>query len=161
MDKEQIIELVKSEFPGIFVDIISHDTFGKEFQVRCFGVERSLFRSVRRKIISINQDLFPESDVSLISIVFTPESTKENFPAIAAELEQTLDCCGNRNFDWFFGGDIYESVKPQFFSAFLDDAEEDEIDAVNHDSLINMDAIGNWPTDINPVSADESYSMAA
>jgi hypothetical protein len=161
MDKGQIIDLVKSEFPGIFVDIISHDTFGKEFQVRCFGVERSQFRSVRRKIISINQDLFPESDMSLISIIFTLESTKENFPAIAAELEHAVDCCGEQNFDWFFGGDIYESLKPRLLGELIDDSEEETIDAVNHDSLINMDIIGSWPTDINPVSADESYSMAA
>lgn len=161
MDKGQIIDLVKSEFPGIFVDIIPHDTFGKEFQVRCFGVERSLFRSVRRKIISINQDLFPESDVSLISIVFTLESTKENFPAIAVELEQVADCCGERNFDWFFGGDIYESPKPRSVSELLDDSGEETIYEVNHDSSINMDTMGNWPIEINLVSTDESYSIAA
>ena len=161
MDKKKIIDLVKYEFPDIFVDVISHDTFGSEFQVRCFGVERSLFRCVRRKIISINQELFPESDISLISIVFTMESTREHFPEIAAELEQVKDCCGELNFDWFFGGYISESLKPQVVASMQDDSGEETIYAVNSNPSVNIKLDMNWRKELDPVSADESYSMAA
>jgi len=161
MNKKTIIENLKREFPSIYVDIISHDAFGQEFQVRCFGVERSSFRAVRRKIISLNREMFPEYDVSLISIIFTMESTREHFPAIAEKLEMANDCCGEWSFDWFFDDSIAETIKPHFIGDLLDDSREETIYALNSDLLVNVGRIGNWRKDIDLVSADESYSMAA
>ena len=71
MNKKEITTRLTREFPSIYFDLQSNDAYGREFQVRGFGAERTKFRSIRRKIMDINDELFPNFDVTLITILFT------------------------------------------------------------------------------------------
>ncbi len=136
MNKERIIERVKREFPDIAISIASHDALGSEYEVRCFGVERSMFRSVRRKISEINDELYPNYDVSLISILFTEKETRTHYPDMAILLDQKNPCCDPSDVFWFLNSS--DSAKSNLSKKYPDN-----------------------PTQYSTVAADESYALAA
>ncbi len=115
MDKEKIINRLKWEFPGIYFDLVSHDAYGNEFEVRGFGAEPSAFRSIRRKIMDINDELFPKFDVTLITILFTKESTQEHFPEIAKLMGIQKVCCNPASPNLFLDGFLDKALCPSYF----------------------------------------------
>jgi hypothetical protein len=123
MDKEKIIARLKREFPGIYFDLVSHDAYGNEFEVRGFGAEPSAFRSIRRKIMDINDELFPNFDITLITILFTKESTQEHFPEIAKLMGIQKVCCKPTNPGLFLESFLAEALRPSYF-----DIEEEALD---------------------------------
>lgn len=134
MNDKKIIERVLQNFPDIAVDVVSHDAFGSEYEVRCFGVERSMFRSVRRKIIEINDELYPNYDVSLISILFTEEETRIHFPEMAVSLDRKNPCCDLSDIFWYLNSSGFEDLDKEYPKS---------------------------PLQNSAVAADESYALAA
>ena len=109
MNKKEITTRLTREFPSIYFDLQSNDAYGREFQVRGFGAERTKFRSIRRKIMDINDELFPNFDVTLITILFTEETTRENFPEIAELIDHGNSCCAQADPFRFLEGSLKET----------------------------------------------------
>jgi len=156
MNKKKIIERIKREFPGIYFDLVSHDAHGHEFEVRGFGAERSEFRFIRRKIMDINDELFPDFDVTLITILFTKETTSEIFPEIAVLLEEG-SCCDPTDPFRFLEGVL--KTPSGTAAKFLMEIDEDE--PINMSPAEAKKNAG-WLIEGNAIeSADDEYALAA
>lgn len=160
MNSDFIIETIKAEYPSVYIDIISHNGEENEYQVRCFGVERTEFRKVRRKIISIAEELFPANEVSLISIVFTKEDTIAHFPEIARLLAVEDVCCGRMDAGWFLGGYALPETLPIYAAA--DDCEPMSAGLDTITPSISTGLVSDrWTQSIGSIAADDDYAMAA
>jgi hypothetical protein len=83
MNTGLIIKLVRESFPTAYVEVVPFGEFDCEYEVRCYGVDRTMFRNVRRRVIAINRELFPDDEADLVSVLYTNEETRKNFPQIA------------------------------------------------------------------------------